>query len=103
MKAHSFFTGYLIGVFTIIGCASVFPYKYYTPSMPDTCYDQGSLLGKLGDKGWPDLPLDECKPDAVVKAKCIVVIEQDFFALQGAYEKCQSDLTSCQHGPPPAP
>lgn len=111
-----FLPGFIIGIFTMIGCASspIFPWNYYNVQMPDGCYDQGKLLGKLGSDGWPDLNLDACKPDpdptpggpspapSPIKLKCMTMLADDFFSLQADDEKCHSDLDACQH-PAPTP
>lgn len=86
------------------GCASVsFPWPYYASHMADSCYDQGTLYGKPGSDGWPDLPLIECKPDAVKKLKCITLLDSDFYALKSDDMKCHQDLQSCQGGAVPQP
>jgi hypothetical protein len=97
-------------VVVLIGCASTFPYKYYATSMPGGCYDEGTLLGVSGSSGWPDVALDECKPDPApspgasttpVLLKCITMMAPDFYASKAAYLKCQNDLKVCQTGPSP--
>lgn len=95
--------GYLLGIISIVGCASVFPYRYYATQMPESCYDSGMLLGKVGKDGWRDLPLNQCKPDDTVKLKCVTMIESDFYALKLDNQKCHLDLDSCQRGNPPNP
>lgn len=109
-----FWSGFFIGVFCVIGCASspIFPWHYYAPSLPSSCYDQGQLLGKLGSGGWPDLSMDECKPDPAptpgqpqpsaspIQLKCMVMLVDDFYSLQADDEKCHSDLDSCQNPQP---
>ena len=97
----SFFCGYIIGIISIVGCASVFPWRYYAPQMPDACYDQGKLLGKNTGDGWPDLALDQCKPDSQIKLKCMVVLVDDFYAMKSDDEKCHADLQACQKPPQP--
>lgn len=101
--------GVLLGVLTVIACASTFPWPYYATKMPDSCYDQGSLLGKQGS--WPDLPLADCKPDpqpspstssAPTMLKCITVKIDDFYSIKADDEKCHSDLKMCQAGKPPS-
>lgn len=94
-------TGLLIAAVMLVGCATVFPWPYYGPSMPDSCYDQGTLLGKTGSDGWKDLPLSECKPDAKVKIKCITQKIDDFYSLKADDMKCHKDLQICQKGNPP--
>lgn len=75
--------------------------------MEMNCYDSGKLLGKLGKYGWPDKPLDTCKPDPTpspgstlkpVLAKCITLDLDDFYAAKADYLQCQSDLSNCQAG-----
>jgi hypothetical protein len=116
MRLWTFMGGWGMGLLTAFGCASspTFPWKFYTPSMPPTCYDEGQLLGKLGSDGWPDLSLDECKPDPMpspgaspnpgpspVLDRCMIMNTQDFYAMQAAYLTCQNDLIACQQGPAP--
>jgi hypothetical protein len=96
-----FFPGFILGLLTVAGCASVFPYKHYGMDIPSECYDKGSLLGKLGKDGWPDLPMTECKPDLANKMKCQVMIESEFNSLKADDEKCHADLQKCQQGPTP--
>jgi hypothetical protein len=109
MTYRGIMTGYLLGVFTIVGCAStgVFPWRYYGTQMDAECYDNGTLLGKAGKYGWPDKSLDECKPDpspspgASTKPtllKCITLDVNDFYSLKADYLQCQSDLNNCQQG-----
>lgn len=104
---------YTLGVLTIIGCATAFPYRYYAAEMPDTCYDQGKLLGKSGKAGWPDLSLKECKPDPTpttspipgdpkpVRLRCMTLMIDDWYSLKADDEKCHSDLDACLKGPKP--
>lgn len=107
MCTMKFFKGYMTGIFcgivTLYSCAATVNYKYYTPSMPDDCYDHGQLLGKLGNDGWPDLPLSECKPDDTPngKAKCAVQLLDDYFKKDIALKTCEQKLSDCQGGPPP--
>lgn len=109
--------GYPIGLFagllTVFGCATTFPWRYYGVQMPDSCYDQGRLLGKAGKNGWSDLTLDQCKPDPdpvtppkpgdpkPVKLKCMTILVDEFYSLKADDEKCHSALDSCQRGPKP--
>jgi hypothetical protein len=97
MRLHrrSAFYGATISMISLISCASV-TYKYYGLTVPDTCYAEGSLLGKLGASGWQDLPFSECEPDASLKGKCVVELASDHFAKETALEQCQSDLKNCQ-------
>lgn len=123
-------SGFLLGVFTIVGCASAFQFHwpYYNAKLPareitqadigkdlgGLCYDEGILLGKLGADGWPDLPFAECKPDPIpspgvspapspVLMKCGTFRLSDVHAVIADDEKCHSDLSACQQGPPPTP
>lgn len=111
MRLH-FLGGWLLGVFTVFGCAStqLFPWTYYGEQMPTSCYDQGKLLANT-ESGSPDLALTTCKPDpspspgastSPVLLKCITVKIDDFYDLKGKYEKCQSDLSACEQGNPPS-
>lgn len=97
------------------GCATTFPWRYYGTKMPDrtitqadvgrsladTCYAEGTLLGKAGKDGWVDLPLSSCKPDQAKKIKCITQLDDEFYSEKSTLEKCQSDLDLCQKGPKP--
>lgn len=104
-----FLLGYALGLITLAGCATAFPWHYFASQMPDSCYEQGKLLGKEGKDGWPDLPLTSCKPDPdsadpkikPVKLKCITVLVDDFYSLKADDEKCHADLQACQKGPRP--
>jgi hypothetical protein len=95
---QSFVYGASLALLGLIGCASTLNYRYYGLSLTDICYGQGSLLGKLGSDGWPDLPFTECQPDAAVKGKCVVELAADHFAKDAALQQCQSDLKSCESG-----
>jgi hypothetical protein len=97
----AFVTGMALGVFTVFGCATSFPWRYYATKMPDQCYDTGTLLGKSGKEGWPDAAMLECKPDAQVKTKCITVLVDDFYSLKTDDQKCHNDLQLCQRGAKP--
>lgn len=112
---RGFSLGLLMGLLTVVGCASAgFPWRYYNTNMPDSCYDQGKLLGKEGKDGWQDLTLDQCKPDpdpspgaspgpAPVKLKCITVLVDDFYSIKADDLKCHQALQDCQNPPPSAP
>lgn len=112
--AKGYSIGILMGIVTVVGCASTgFPWLYYNAQMPESCYDQGKLLGKTGSGGWPDLSLSECKPDPVpsgsptpgrpspVLLKCMTMKADDFYSLRADDEKCHADLQICQQGPMP--
>lgn len=104
---------YALGILTIVGCATTFPWRYYATEMDDTCYDHGKLLGKPGKGGWPDLSLNQCKPDPTptatppagapkpIKLKCMTLLVDDWYSLKADDEKCHSDLVACQQGPKP--
>lgn len=88
----------------VTACADAPMWKYYGMSMTDDCYDRGTMTGKSPtDKQWPDLPLDECKPQNLPgeKGRCVIQLEHDFFEKDRALLKCQSDLVACQKGNPP--
>lgn len=95
----NFIAGYVLGLMSVVACAGV-TYKYYGISLPDECYDKGNLLGKLGNAGWPDLPLSQCRPDDVVKGKCVVQIQDEYFKMKTELEQCRQALSDCQSGPP---
>lgn len=99
-RAKTFILGYGFGVLTLVACANV-TYKYYGISMPDECYDKGTLLGKVGNDGWKDLPLTECKPDQSIKGKCVMQTTADFFNKEKDLQECQKALDACQRGPQP--
>lgn len=113
MNARGVIAGYLLGIATIVGCASadLFPWPYYKAEMPDSCYDQGKLIAR---KGFQNLDLKECKPDAApspgpiptlqpVRIRCITVMYDDFYTIKADNEKCHNDLAACQAGPGPKP
>jgi hypothetical protein len=83
----------------MVGCATT-AYHFYGLSLPPSCFDQGTLLGDPGAKGWPNLPFDECKPDATPngKGKCVYELYQDWENKDVALSECESDLNACQHG-----
>ena len=95
IHAHSALYGGAVGILSLVGCASV-SYRYYGLSLSNDCYAQGSLLGKLGAGGWPDLAFTECQPDPSIKGKCVVELAADHFAKETALEQCESDLKNCQ-------
>ncbi len=85
----------------LIACAAKsVVYPYYGMELPGNCYTDGKLLGKLGDGGWPDLPLSECTPDANVKGKCWIERTADHFAKEKDLEDCHIALDACQHPQP---
>lgn len=104
----------LIGFAMSIGCAATFPYRNYNAlirsrsitqadvgkDIADLVYDEGVLLGKLGNEGWVDKPLSECKPDAGNKFKCSVMFLTEFNNLKTDDLRCHVDLDSCQHPQP---
>jgi hypothetical protein len=92
---------YLLGVISMVGCASI-SYRYYTMSLPDDCYDKGTLWGKQGSGGWPDLPFLDCKPDSGNKGKCIAMMTSEFISQKKDLDECHVALDSCQHPPPSA-
>lgn len=120
--------GFLAAVVGLIGCATAFPYRYYAEhfqsraivqadvgkDLADLVYQEGILWGKSGSGGWPDVPLNDCKPDpdptpgtpspvpSPIKLKCITMFDGDFYSLKADDEKCHSDLDACQH-PKPSP
>lgn len=101
MKIKPFILGYGFGILTLIACATSTPYRYYGLSIPDDCYDKGTLLGHQGSDGWADLPFDECKPDQAIKGKCVIMRDADWFAKDKDLKDCQTALISCQKGPAP--
>lgn len=116
--SRDLFAGFVLGMVTVAGCATTgsFPWPYYSTQMPGECYQQGTLLGKSGADGWPDLPLSECEPDPLpspgaspspgpspVLLKCMTVKVDDFYSIQADDEKCHADLIACQQGAPPSP
>lgn len=106
---QGFTVGILLGLITVVGCASSFAYKYYATAMPNSCYEEGTLLGKSGNGGWSDLPLKECEPDPKPSPgapsgkalKCITMLDTDFYELKADDQKCHADLNACQKGPQP--
>jgi hypothetical protein len=68
--------------------------------LSDLCYDEGKLLGKQGSDGWPDLPLDECKPDQAIAGKCVVQTTDVYRALEKDDEDCHIQLSDCEKGKP---
>lgn len=88
---------YLLGVISVAACAGVaVQYRYYGVQLPEECYSGGMLLGKLGEEGWPDLPLSRCKPDDVSKGKCWVQLSEDYWAKDTELLKLRKDLDECQ-------
>lgn len=95
-----FFSGYFLGIISLVGCAAV-TYRYYGVQIPTDCYKEGKLIGKPGS--WPDLPFTQCQPDDVVKGKCWVELTEDHFAKDKELIQCRQSLSDCQHGEPPKP
>jgi hypothetical protein len=96
--------GFLLGLCCVIGCASIpFSWNYYNTQMSDACYDNGKLLGKVGAGGWPDLSLDQCKPDSIDKFKCVTLLRVDWDSLKADNMKCHQDLQDCEKGAAPTP
>lgn len=128
---RAFMVGFIFGMLALLGCATVsFPFKYYAAHLPDRkiteadvgkslaeiAYAEGLLFGKEGQDGWPDLALNECKPDPMPSPgaspnpgpspkllKCMTMMEGEFYQLKGDNEKCHADLQICQHGAAPTP
>src|SRR5882724_6916025 len=92
---RGFWPGFIIGTAFTVSCAGI-QYRHYGLSLPDECYQKGSLLGKLGKDGWPDVPFSQCKPDDVVKGKCVIELEQDYFSKDSELNNCREALDSCQ-------
>lgn len=83
--------GFLLGV---VGCgaAAPFGYKYYNLK-PDT------YAGKLeGDIPAHDLSLSVCAPDASVKNKCTVILNDEAYRLKSEVLTLREDLKRCQQG-----
>lgn len=123
-----FWSGFVIGVICVVGCASSFPWRYYGAhlhsrpiveadlgkDLAGLAYAEGVLYGKLGKDGWPDRPLEDCKPDpdpvpggpspvaSPVKLKCVTLMVDDMYSLKADDQKCHSDLDACQK-PQPTP
>lgn len=117
---------YALGLFTAVGCASSFPWRYYGAhlhsrpiieadvgkDLADLAYAEGTLYGVLGKDGWPDRPLEDCKPDpdpspngpapsaSPIKLKCMTLFIDDWYSLKADDEKCHSDLDACQKPKP---
>jgi|SRR5271166_1194366 len=87
---------FVLGFALSLACATTQQYKYYGMNLSSDCYTSGSLLGKQGSDGWPDLPLSDCAPDAQVKGKCAIQLASDFFAKDKALADCQQQLSDCQ-------
>lgn len=88
---RTFLVGLLVGL-TPMGCAGV-AWRYYGVSMPEACYDQGTLLGPQPKY---DLPLVACKPDASSSGKCVLMLQDEFFRLLADDKQCHVDLNACQ-------
>lgn len=99
MRVKNIILGIVIG-FALAACAG-FRYRYYAPSLPDSCYDQGKLIGKDGKDGWPDLAFSECKPRDGVHPKCVVQLDGEFFSMKRDLIECRQALIDCQRGPKP--
>jgi hypothetical protein len=99
MKGIMFTLGFLAGASLIYACAGAigyFPYRYYALSLSEDCYEKGMLSGKPGKEGWPDLPLNNCKPDSGNLLKCLLMTDSDFYAAKTDFLKCEQDLSNCQ-------
>jgi hypothetical protein len=78
--------------FLVAGCTA-FSYRYYGIELQTECYDQGKLLGPDASK---DLPLATCKPDDVIKGKCVVMLVDEFERFKADHERLKVELKDCQ-------
>lgn len=89
----SFAFGIIFGI-ALCACVAftpVFNEKYY--GLDAVSYD-GKLLGPTAAG---DLSLELCKPDALVKGKCIVMLEAAFYSMKKDYLDTQQKLYECQN------
>ncbi len=96
-----FIAGYLLGILSMAACAAV-EYRRYGLILPAECYDRGTLLGRQGSGGWPDIPFTQCKPDEVVRGKCVIELQDDFFAKDAELRQCRQALKDCETGDIPS-
>ncbi len=88
MGLRQFTIGLILGAL-LVGCAS-FNYRYY--GLEAVSYE-GKLLGPKPEN---DIPFSQCKPDDVVKGKCVVMLVDDFFSMKKDYEDTKAQLRACQ-------
>jgi len=75
----------------LAGCgAASFNYRNY--GLAPESYE-GKLLGP---EAKDDIPLSQCKPDEVVKGKCVVMFTDEFFRLKADLLATQKALIDCQ-------
>jgi hypothetical protein len=84
----NFAFGLLLGAL-LVGCAG-FSYRYYGLDVPSY---EGKLLGPKPEL---DKPFSVCKPDDVMKGKCVVMIQDEFFRMKQDYEETKRMLKDCQ-------
>jgi hypothetical protein len=92
--SKKFLIGFALGLILPTGCASI-AYRFYGLNLPESCYEQGTLLGATGQ--YPNIPFTQCEPDNVVRGKCVIQLEQDFYRKEADLLTCQSDLKKCQN------
>lgn len=84
----NFALGLILGI-TLVGC-SAWSYRYYGLDLPSY---EGKLLGPKPEQ---DKPFSVCKPDDVMKGKCVVMIQDEFFRMKQDYEETKKMLKQCQ-------
>lgn len=101
---------FFLGVLTVAGCATSWPYRSYNAVIPDRVivaddvgrklsdlvYSEGLLWGKLGPEGWPDLGLDKCRPTPGNQMPCTTTLTPEFYNIKSDLQKCHVDLQECQ-------
>lgn len=82
--------GFFLAFLLFAACASTFGYKYYYLSC-DEC--EGTLLAKNVKD---DLPLTTCRPDDVIKGKCVVMLVDEYDRLRGDVLDMRERLKHCE-------
>lgn len=100
MSDRAYFA-YILGLLSLGACATT-SYRYYGLTLENNCYQQGTLLGKQASNGWPDIPLETCKPDAASNGKCIIQLTDEFFRKDADLKNCVAALDTCQRGQKPS-
>jgi hypothetical protein len=82
--------GVVLGIL-LVGCAGLaFPYRHYGMDLPEY---EGTLLGPSPKF---DLPFSLCKPDDVVKGKCVIMFAEEFYKLKTEYKDMARRLRACR-------
>jgi hypothetical protein len=90
---NQFMLGLAVGVISVLGCATKFPYRPYGLDVELVDTRDGKLLGPAAKD---DLPLDTCKATDGRKTPCIVLMEDDFYAWKKERVEMLERLKACE-------